>query len=304
MISSAPPEVAIPLTLDLAEHIGSALTRLREPQAERVPSDITFSNLYLFRAVHEYRLRQGDLELIEGRTYDGTRILIPLCDIAEVSLNTLSHVQGNAAWFYPLPQSVVARFDPERIEVESRRDESDYLYESSAFLDYSRVGLGSKRHAVERLRELGRLDIEELDLHTTTLATEVLEGWCLDRRLASDAADVGACREALACLSAAATPLPLRGWVYRVDGEAAGFLITEKLNDGVWAVRFAKGRSRYDGIYACMFQELARRCGSSIHHFNFEQDLGNANFRRTKLSFRPCALIDKFRLRVRATAEP
>jgi hypothetical protein len=36
-----------------------------------------------------------------------------------------------------------------------------------------------------------------------------------------------------------------------------------------------------------------------VDWLNFEQDMGLANFRRTKLSYRPVALLSKFRVRLR-----
>jgi len=287
------------LTLEIAERVGSTLAGLRRPQAERVPSDITFFNMLLFRDAHDYRYRPGDLDIIEGRTYDGTRILVPLFDIARVKPSDLLRLQGNEGWFYPLPAAAVARFDPAAVDVRTLRDDSDYLYESAAFRDYARVGLGAKRHAVERLREQGAIETEELNFRTVPAAVQVLAGWCSDRGLAADAADAKPCLEALIWVAAPAAGSTLRGWIHTVKGAAAGFLITEELNPGVLAVRFAKGRVRHDGIYAYMFQELARRFDSEVDFLNFEQDMGNPNFRRTKLSFRPHALLDKFRLRIR-----
>jgi hypothetical protein len=37
-----------------------------------------------------------------------------------------------------------------------------------------------------------------------------------------------------------------------------------------------------------------------VQWLNFEQDMGLANFRRSKLSYQPSALISKFRVRLRA----
>jgi hypothetical protein len=91
----------------------------------------------------------------------------------------------------------------------------------------------------------------------------------------------------------------LSGFLHEAGGVPAGFVLVEELNPGVLAVRFAKGRVEFDGIYAYLFQDLARRLGPRVRWLNFEQDLGSANFRRTKQSFRPSALLAKHRVRVR-----
>jgi hypothetical protein len=43
----------------------------------------------------------------------------------------------------------------------------------------------------------------------------------------------------------------------------------------------------------------AGRAGAALAWLNFEQDLGLPNFRRTKMSYQPAALLPKFRARLR-----
>jgi hypothetical protein len=47
-----------------------------------------------------------------------------------------------------------------------------------------------------------------------------------------------------------------------------------------------------------MFQHHARS-DPGVRWLNFEQDLGLANFRQTKLSYQPAALLDKHRVNLR-----
>jgi len=77
---------------------------------------------------------------------------------------------------------------------------------------------------------------------------------------------------------------------------AAGFLLAEELQAGVWVVRFAKGRVRFKGIAQYMFHHFAQAAPRPAHWLNFEQDLGLANFRRTKLSYQPSVLLAKWRV--------
>jgi len=287
----------LPLTLDQAQDIDARLASLRAPLAERALSDVTFCNLHLFREAHAYRYLPGPWPAIAGRTYDGAPILIPLFDIAAAPLEALRELQGPSAWFYPLADETLARMDPARIEAHALRDDADYLYAAAQFLDYEGAGLGPKRQAIARLLATRRITVTALGPDTHAAALDVLDGWFADKGRGPDEADGQACRDALAQLGGKG---PLSGFLHRADGVPAGFVVVEALNPGVLAVRFAKGRASYDGIFAHLFQELVRRSIPQPQWLNFEQDLGKPNFRQTKRSFRPAALLAKHRVRIRA----
>jgi len=60
----------------------------------------------------------------------------------------------------------------------------------------------------------------------------------------------------------------------------------------VGRMRFAKGLDAFKGLYQHMFQHYCQAM-PQVAWLNFEQDLGLANFRRTKLSYKPAALLSK-----------
>ena len=63
-------------------------------------------------------------------------------------------------------------------------------------------------------------------------------------------------------------------------------------------MRFAKGLNAFKGLYQHMFQHFVAS-DPGVHWLNFEQDLGLVNFRRTKLSYQPVALLAKRRATLR-----
>jgi hypothetical protein len=285
------------LTPELAASIDARLTVLRLPLAERALSDGTFSNLRLFRTAHEYRYQSGPWPCITGRSYDGTATVLPLFDIATAPVDALRALQGRDGWFFPIADEVLARMNPTSVEFHALRDDSDYLYSAAAFLDYDAAGLRSKRQAVARLLAVGRVEVSCIGAGNRDAALAVLEGWCADKGRGPTEADAPACREALSTLVPGGA---LFGFLHETDGMPIGFVLVELLNPGVLVVRFAKGRTNFDGIFPYLFQDLVRRVQPAVQWLNFEQDLGHPNFRRTKLSFRPAALLTKHRVRLRA----
>jgi uncharacterized protein len=87
-----------------------------------------------------------------------------------------------------------------------------------------------------------------------------------------------------------------------VHDEPLGFVLAQELQPGVFAMRFAKGLDSHAGIYPHMFQHFCRqfeaRFGRPVRWLNFEQDMGIAGFRRSKRSYAPAAMVQKFRARL------
>ena len=290
-----PETVEEPLSSSMRGEIEPRLAAVRLPLAERTLSDYSFSNMYLFREVHQYRYRRSPRPAIVGLTYDGISMVFPLYDLRSATDDELLFDQGGHSIFFPLARELVDGLDNRRFRIEAVRSDSDYLYPRDAFERYDGIGLGEKRSAVSRLLDRYRIRIDALTAESRNDAMHVLAGWLEDKGKGESEADGSACRDALRGTGNLAL---LPGLVFYVDRTPIGFVIYELLNPAVAVIRFAKGRSEFNGIFPYMFHILSVQLKGVVSWFNLEQDLGIENFRRTKLSYRPSALLPKYRLRV------
>ncbi len=257
-------------------------------------ADPWFANLYLFRQAHDWRWRRGDWPCISGRAYDGARLLLPLFDLSAAPLHALQALlQGHDA-FGPLSDAQVARLDPALFSSHTVRDEADYLYRADHFRQYRGRLLQKKRNLVKQLRAEHVVTAEPYHAGLAAEAAKVLQVWLHDKAKAAGDADDGPCREALAL----ADGLGFDGTLYRIEGRAVGFVLAEAIAPGVSVMRFAKGLDAYKGLYPHMFQQYCQ-ARPALGWLNFEQDLGAANFRQTKQSYQPVALLAKHRVRLR-----
>lgn len=284
----------VPLALAHGAEIGAALSALAARQGERALSDPVFSNLYLFRRAHDYRYLPGPFACIAGRTYDGASHLVPLFELQLAPVDALRDLLRDRSCFYPLPAAGVEALDPDVFEWSSSRDDSDYLYPAAQFVHYRGKALSKKHNLARQLRAAHVVTAEPCTPALVDVALAVLAGWMQAKGKAEGEADELACTEALRL----SQRLGLQGYVYRADAEPAGFLLAQCIQPGVWVMRFAKGLDRFKGVYQHMFQHF---CSSvpGVQWVNFEQDMGLASFRRTKLSYRPSDLIPKYRVRLR-----
>lgn len=254
-------------------------------------SDATFANLLLFRDAHDWRLLRGRWPCISGHAYDGARLLLPLFDLATAPVGELrALLQGHDA-FGPLDDAQLARLDPAVFSARSARDDADFLYSAEQFRHYRGTLLQKKANLVRQLLAAHRVQAETYTEALADEAAQVLQGWLHDKAKRPGDTDDGPCLQALQRCSA----LGLHGLLFRIEGRAAGFVLAEPLAPGVVVMRFAKALDAYKGLYQHMFQHYART-QADVQWLNFEQDLGLANFRQTKLSYQPAQLLAKHRV--------
>lgn len=285
----------LPLHLDLQAEIEPVLARLVRGMGERCLSDHAYSNLYLFRHVHDYCYLPGSHPCVSGLTYDGVRHLLPLFHLRDVPVPELRALLGGFDCFYPLPRREVESLDPRVFVCSESRNDADYLYAGANFRDYRGAALGKKRNLMKQLLAAHKLRSRPYapDLRDDALA--LLDGWMRDKRKDKGEADHVACSEALQH----AQEFRFEGFVHYADSRPAGFLLAQEIQPAVFVVRFAKGLRAFKGIYQYMFHHFCARFERPVEWLNFEQDMGLANFRRSKLSYQPVSLLSKFRVRLR-----
>jgi len=288
------------LTLSLGARIAPLLARRTEGLGERTPADLSFGNLWLFRRPHHWRMHDGAWPFVSGATYDGKQVAVPLFDVREAPSDVLMAVAGGHRALYPLCERELAATARHGFQLTSNRDDADYVYPAEQFRRYRGRALQKKANLMAQLRAAHSLRTERYALHLREEAVAVLQGWMHDKGKAPGDADEAPCRDALSL----APQLRLDGFMHWADGQPAGFVLGEELQQGVWVIRFAKGLVRFKGIAQFMFHHFASRTDARVDWLNFEQDLGLSSFRQTKQSYRPAFLLPKWRLLPPSTRMP
>ncbi len=79
-----------------------------------------------------------------------------------------------------------------------------------------------------------------------------------------------------------------------VDDRIVAMALGEKQGDTLY-VHIEKADVRYHGAYPMMVREFAKyACTGEIAYINREDDAGDEGLRKSKLSWRPCRLLDKY----------
>jgi hypothetical protein len=96
-------------------------------------------------------------------------------------------------------------------------------------------------------------------------------------------------------------PLGLAGGAVMVRGEIQGFIIASVGQAESAIVHFQYANAELPGIYQVLLQEACRRLFAICAYVNLEEDLGVPGLRRTKLSYMPLRLEEKYEVRYSAT---
>jgi len=281
-----------PLTLALQAPIEAALAPLRARRGAQCLSEWCFSNLYLFREAHAYRYLAGRWPAVSGRSYDGARHLMPLFEPAQAPPEVLQALLRGHDHLYPVARDQAEALEAGRFAVTESRDDADYLYAAAGFADYAGRPLARKRNQLRRFLAKHRPSARPYGPALEGAAREVLAGWMAHKGKRGGEADEAACLEAFSHAQA----FGLEGFVHFEGTQPIGLVLGQMLAPGVCAIRFAKGLDSHEGLYPHMFRHFCRESGPRVAWLNFEQDLGIPGFRRSKMSYRPAALLSRLRL--------
>ncbi|MBR6669262.1 MAG: DUF2156 domain-containing protein [Ruminococcus sp.] len=88
--------------------------------------------------------------------------------------------------------------------------------------------------------------------------------------------------------------LELKGGIIRINNEIKALTIGEKLNSNTFCTHIEKADSSYQGVYVGICNEFAKSAAVGCEYINREEDLGIEGLRRSKLSYYPEFILEKY----------
>jgi len=258
-------------------------------------SEYCFANLYLFRESHGYEVLTDGGIFIKGRTYDGHTYLMPTVPAAQLDQVRLKEHLREVDLLFPVPGEWLGAFDPAAYEISFHDGDADYLYTVEKMSTLAGRKLHKKRNLLKQFVESYRHEAMPLTADRLNDARLILDAWQQESTLDREATDYGPCREALDRYE----ELAVCGGIYYADGEPAGFVLGEEVNDETFVLHFAKALTKFKGVYQFMFNNFAKILPPKYTHLNLEQDLDKENLRVFKSSYVPDVLVKKARVRLR-----
>ena len=258
-------------------------------------SEYSFSNVFLFREIHDYQLFYKNELFLRGVTRIGSVFLMPTNHFMDhMSIEEIrSHLQ-EVDFFYPIPEEWLGAFDPNIFHYSYNMDDSDYLFTLEKMRTFHGTHSNAKSNLVKQLLERNRVETYTLNLDQIGPALNVLDYWQKNQDLDFSKTDYFSCKEGVNLIN----KLQLSGVIAYVNHEPAGFIIGERLGKKSFVVHFVKGNKSIKGIYPYLYQILAESLDEGIEFINLEQNMGLTQLRQSKQSYHPDRMIHKWSIRL------
>jgi hypothetical protein len=253
-------------------------------------SELSFAGIYCFRASHAYRI---------GRLADGTYLLVGadkgipffICPFGLPREGALPELFEQFSSMKLVTEAQAEQLRLAGYEVSEDRDNFDYLYRREDLAALRGRALQRKRNLVHAFEKMHSYEAYPFSSDRLGDAIAILEAW---REHAKDQADYAPSREALEH----ASEFGLHGRLYYVEGKPAGYTLGETARAGtMFVVHYEKALPDMKGLYQLINMDFVRSLPPTIALINREQDLGDPGLRQSKLTYRPCDFVKKYRAR-------
>ncbi len=261
------------------------------PLLQKLPeglSEFTFSNLYLFRKTHKYKITtvESDLIVITGEDQGDSFFMLPFGFPSSTTVEKLFDLYGNLKCL-SVDQARYLR-DIGYCTYEDR-DNFDYLYLRKDMAELTSGKFHKKRNLIKAFLSSYPYTGEPLLERHVEDALDILEQWKNGRE---DPGDYEAAKEALE----KAEQLQLCGGLYYVYGKPVAYSLGEELACGeTFVIHFEKAVQDFKGLWQFVNQAFASILPEKYITINREQDLGASGMRKAKLSYNPVAFVKKYR---------
>ena len=180
---------------------------------------------------------------------------------------------------------------PDRFVFERSDTTQDYIYFSDDLAYLAGQKYHSKRNHISKFfRTFGNTEVKSITPENIGDAMTVVELWCEENGIDRESySEYYVIREALDNL----IEFEMRGIILYVDRKPVAMTLGSEISPVCFDVNFEKALTAYDGSYAVINNEFAKRL-TAYTYINREEDLGLEGLRKSKLSYHPAIIYDRY----------
>lgn len=266
-------------------------------------SDISFTNLFIWRAHYDIIWSQYKnwLLFIYERAGCGLMPVGPTPRL-EPTLTLLSYMKkrfGNGSILERVDQRLVFELSENgNFIIEPTRSHFDYVYRSEDLNLLAGRKYNAKRNHLNIFRKNNQFSYREITEKDMVGCLEMANRWCQEH---SCSRSMEIHDEYLAVINALNyfNELDLKGGLIEINGKIEAFTIGEMLNNQTAVIHVEKADSTIRGLYAAINQQFVEHNWTTVPYINREQDLGEPQLRKSKESYYPDRMVEKYRIRLK-----
>ena len=277
----------------------------RHLMCEDSPSaDFNFGNMYIWDEHYRQLVcDMGERTLTKVRLHGRPAFVYPIgCGPLRPAIEALREYA--AAKDYPFLLRGITERHKEILEQEfpggfcfcEEERYADYIYEAQKLATYSGKALHGKKNHCNRFEAENDWDFVPITRDLIPGCLDMLVVWNeenhdrLDKSITFE-------HDALIRAFAAFERLGLEGGVLYANGKIVGFSMGEMCSRDTFDVHFEKAEIDLNGAYPMVCRELTRMLMArhpELKYINREDDMGLESLRRSKLSYKPEFILDKY----------
>ncbi len=275
-------------------------------ELQPVTSELTFTNLYLWRSYYEFEWSiHDDWVLVIANEREGGVFALPPVgpsprkDVTEKVLTWLQDERGIAEPAVERAGPMLADEFREQagFSVEETRDQFDYVYLTEDLAELSGRKYSAKRNHINQFTRYYRSEYQPVTKELVGECLALAEVWC-EQRLCDEDLSLQHELSGIEDLLNNFERLELDGGAILIRGKVQAFALGELLNEETAVVHIEKANPEFKGIYPTMTKLYAQRWQGEAAYINLEQDLGDPGLRRAKESYYPDHMAEKHRIQL------
>ena len=174
------------------------------------------------------------------------------------------------------------------------RDNYDYIYKISDLANLKGKKYHGKRNHILKFKKTYDWKYVTLSSENKEEGLKFFEKWFslkTKNKIVSNLKEYVAIKKAIENYE----DLQLVGGLIYSSNEIIACTIGEKINSKVLLVHFEKAFSSFEGAYSVINNEFCQSFESEFEFVNREEDMGIPGLRKSKLSYKPSMLLEKYR---------
>lgn len=268
-------------------------------------SHFNFTNLFMWRKPYQVKhAEQGEILYLTCEWEGVLYALQPVCassrwEEAVAELRAYFAEQGMVLYFTGIEKNFadfLAERYPGAFDIQSDRDNFDYVYLADKLITLAGRKLHSKKNHLNAFRKLyPEAEYMEITPAILPACTAELEKWYAAHIEAMpESKFIPWERDAILELFEDWDYFQLKGGAICLDGRIIAFTFGEQLNRDSVVVHVEKADPNIRGAYPAINQGFIEHEWSGMTYINREEDMGQEGLRKAKESYKPEKMIEKY----------
>lgn len=182
---------------------------------------------------------------------------------------------------------------PQRFDIILSRDDFDYIYFTEDLISLKGKKYQPKRNHISYFKKTFDWSYERINTENISECLAMSEKWLSEQseeRKPALEQELAIIRKIFANYDS----LSFLGGLLRVEGEVIAYTMGERITDEIFCTHIEKAFSNIRGAYPMINQLFAENELSGYKYINREDDVGEENLRKAKLSYYPAILAEKY----------